>query len=465
MADTEATRALFRQLLGMTSGGTTGGRQSMTLPDEMMDAMSGDAAQETLARENLIMEMRRQKGAKHDPRYVGLDLMEMEADNVDQFLATARKKIMKRGKGSRKACCSKIGGILDQMMGPMGGEYADKEEPTDRGQADPIGDVDKVERTFKMVKEDENLSDDLLGLIAEEFSHYEHSNECAFADPKFYPFERGPLGEQEHLLQTRRPGLLRNSFNLSEGAGLPMDKAKSALAMLKQKKAAGKLAGKEAALLPRLAAYIKSGGGDAEEKQEESHNMESSRTANALSGFMEVTEAVNCYKAASAGSGKGSPDSGKMGPPSDAGDLSLKTRADNAEYPTELMPAKSGGKKTAGQPQSLSTRGKDRGDPIGEDAVEGEDGPRISETAGALANFMEANGQYASAKKRLALKSDKAGDLGLSERSKQRLGRPLESAKKVRSKIGKPRYDPKLSDDDLPGDADESQAGASKLKK
>ena len=207
-------------------------------------------------------------------------------------------------------------------------------------------------------------------------------------------------------------------------------------------------------------------------------NMDPSRTANALSGFMESAGAVNRYKAANAGSGKGSPDSGMMAR-GEAGDLGYKTRDDNSEYDTELMPAKGGGRKTAGQPRSLSTRGKDRGDPIGEDAYEdnslnkGErttpgaapkprakeehqsyDGPQISETASALSNFMEATGQFAEAKRHLAMKSGDAGDLSLNKRPVQRLGSPLESAKAVRAKIGKPRWE-----DDPEGEADDKGAG------
>jgi hypothetical protein len=548
MADTDATRDLFRELLGMTGGANASGRGKLHIPADIMDSLSGDAAQDELARNHLIMEMDRWESRHHDPRFVSLDLMEMEATDVDGFLKAARKKIMKRSKGTRKACCSKIGGVLDQMMGSAGGEYADKVQADDRGRHDPIGDADDA-KTFKMVKESTALEPprrtgvnpgqkvaikglqtrgpreprqappsasqrlkprgkttavlgaapqggpavqynsvdvDLLSFIAEEFDHWEHNQDCRFSDPNF------SLNESA-LMQTRRPGLLRDHFRLTEGAAIPLDKAKAAYSMLKQKKAAGKLSGKEAALLPRLAQYIKMAGkgGDAkDDKQEENVNMEPSRTASALSSFMESSHTVNRYKAADKGSGKGAPDAGMMAG-GEAGDLTLKTRDDNKEYPTELMPAKGGGKKTAGQPQSLSTRGKDRGDPIGEgtldenlkpehiavykfrkespesrqarishykktgEVMESEEAParRVSQTANALSNFMEATGQYAEAKKRLALGSKDAGDLDMNKRPEQRLGGALESAKKVRAKIGKPRWE-----DDPEGGADDKGA-------
>jgi len=534
MSDNEATRALFRELLGMTGGANASGRGTMHIPDDIMDSMAGDAAQEELARNHLITEMKNRDINAHDPRYVALDLMEMEADNVDAFLATARKKIIKRSKPTRGVCCSRIGGVLDQMLGNAGGEYADKVQADDRGKHDPIGDADDAQ-TYRKVKteavdpnrplntaallpkkereaalrayqkasaqqpklrpEDDGPiravasntramkkveEADLLHFIAEEFEHWEHDGDCRFADPKFSLDE----GEQKYFRPAKRPGLLREHFNLAEGAGISPEKAKAALAMLQKKKADGSLTGKEASIMPRLAAFVKMGGGGGDDKndqkQEENVNMEPSRTASALSSFMESSHNVDRYKAADAGGGKGSPDAGMMAR-GDAGDLSYKTRDDNSEYDTELMPAKGGGKKTAGQPQSLSTRGKDRGDPIGEGtdehggwtmhrddarreaarlAAEKEkrekerSGKEVSETANALANFMEANGQFAEAKRRLAMKSGDAGDLELNKRPGQRLGSPLESAKAVRAKIGKPRWE-----DDPEGEADDKGAG------
>jgi hypothetical protein len=486
MADTEATRALFRELLGMTGGANASGRGTLHIPDDIMDSLSGDAAQDNLAREHLIMEMRRQEDVGQGPRFVSLDLMEMEANHVDEFLKNARKKIIKRSKATRKGCCSRIGGVLDQMLGTTGGEYADEQGIRDRGQDDPTGDADEI-------AEDANL----FTFIAEEFSHYEHSNDCVFADPDYSIYESGPLGEQAKLVRqgTRRPGLLREHFRLTEGAGISMEKAKSAYNMLKQKEKAGGLSSKEKTILGRLQQYMKMDkGGD--EKQEEDISVEPSKTATALSSFMEAS--VNCYKKADAGGGKGSPDKLQYDHP--AGQLTTKTRPDNAEYPTALSAVKGGGNagKTSGKPQSLSTRGKDRGDPIGEDALdenlspdhiavykfrkeapearaaridhykktgevmESEEAPQVSETANALANFMEASGQYAAAKARLALRSNPAGDLKTKDRPKQRLGRPLESARKARGKAaGEPRW--KKGADPI-GGADESKAGGRRYR-
>jgi hypothetical protein len=147
MADNDATRALFRELLGMTNGSTAGGRGSMQIPQDIMDSMAGDAAQDNMARNALIMEMRKQDSRQHDARFVSLDLMEMEATDVDSFLKSARKKIIKRAKPTRKACCAKIGGVLDQIMGAGGEDLANLELQgvRDRGKMDPIGDVDSME--------------------------------------------------------------------------------------------------------------------------------------------------------------------------------------------------------------------------------------------------------------------------------------------------------------------------------
>lgn len=489
MADTEATRALFRELLGMTGGANASGRGTLHIPDDIMDSMAGDAAQDNLARNSLIMEMREREDRRRGAGFVSLDLMEMEAHDVDGFLNAARKKIIKRSKPTRKVCCTKIGGILDQMMGTLGGDYADQVQADDRGKHDPIGDADSVQKTYKKVAEDEEAS--LLRFISEEFFPFEHNYDCPLADPKFSLDE----GEERYFAPPKRRGLLREHFGITEAAGMSMDKAKAALAMLRKKKAAGQLAGKEAALLPKLEQYVKmaSKGGDKEQQQEEDVTMEPSRTANALSSFMESSHTVNRYKAADAGDGKGSPDSGMMSKGT-AGQLSLKTRPDNQQYPTELTPIKGGNKsKTSGEPQSLSTRGKDRGDPIGEDnldenltpehiavykfrkeapearqarishfketgeVMESDEGRRISETAGALANFMEANYQYQEAKKRLKGYGDDAGELDMTERDKQRLGRPLEPAKGAYPKSDeKPRYEKGA---DPRGDAHDKGAG------
>jgi len=385
MADHDATRELFRELLGMTGGANASGRGQMYIPDDIMDSLSGDAAQDALAQERLIMEMRNQDLRKHDPRFVSLDLMEMEAHHVDDFLGKARKKIMKRSKPTRKACCSKIGGVLDQMMGLLGGDYADQKAPNDRGQEDPIGEdvldealSDEHKKVYAFRKEppearakriahfkktgeilgegvEESSDIDLISFIAEEFFPWEHDTDCALSDPDFALDEN----ELPGVLRVKHRGLLREHFHLTEGEGIPLAKAKMAYKILMQKKAAGQLAGKEAALLPKLKEYIKMKSGESAGKQEEDYTMEPSNTAKALSSFMESSQ--QAYKSAHSGSGKGKPDSL-------AGGLGAKrdSEYDNDEYDTQPVPVKSGGSKVAGKPYSPGTRDVKPGDPIGE---------------------------------------------------------------------------------------------------
>ena len=553
MADNDATRKLFRELLNMTDGGTAGGRGGMMLPDEIMDSLSGDAAQEELARDRLIMEMQHQDRSG-DGHSVDLALMEMESTDVDSFLATARKKIIKRSKPTRKGCCGRIGGVLDQMMGTAGGEYADDEEARDRGKFDPIGDADDT-TTYKKVKVAEGEEDrdrirqvpgagghdtkrrvkgfvnsrglssndvedawsekgkkgkinlafkgggnwsvnpkgrnrylgddvDLLNFIAEEFAPYEHDDDCPLADPKFSQ-NTGPLGEERFIQSNSAHGLLRDAYKLP----LPLKQVQEDYDHLSER--SRDLVGPERRLFERLGLFLNAlttSDQDSESttSYQEDVDMEVSQTANALSRFMESSS----YKSADAGSGKGSPSPGamNMGMPKGAGDLDQKHRyQDDDDYPTRCAPMKSGGpKKISGEPTKVGTRGVDRGDPIGEANMGGAfpgvnvhfgnepkklsdeeqfararklrdqrkkehyaklrakwgaekgdladdvdyDGPQISETANALSNFMEASGQYAAAKERLALRTRDAGQVAdPRERDKQRLGRPLEAAK------------------------------------
>ena len=479
MSDTDATRELFRELLGMTNGGTAGGRGSMHIPADIMDSMAGDQAQDALARQNLIMEMEAREGRLHDPRFVSLDLMEMEATDVDSFLSKARKKIIKRSKSTRKGCCMKIGGVLDQMMGQAGGEFLDHVQADDRGKHDPIGDANDA-KTYRMVKEDR---DELLNFIAEEFDHWEHDHDCALADPKHSLYTSGPLGEQSrYFAAPRRPGLVRDA--LQEAEAVTPDKAKKVLAMLREKPDKSP---KEKALMGKLQTFVslankaKSQG---QEQQEEDYDMNPSNTANALASFMEAKNSVDRYKAADAGDGKGSPGSLDYGHA--VGQHKLHTRDDNAEYPTELMPAKGGGNKTAGEPQSLSTRGKDRGDPIGEafnpefafrKGESREDWRKrtahlrkgakpvaeseqfyVSETANALANFMEASHNCNARMSKLKSKGVAGADGKLETRSdtRERLGGPLENAEKVRKQAaakGQAGEGPRWDGNDPIGDA------------
>jgi hypothetical protein len=450
MADNDATAALFREILGMTTGGTAGGRGPMSIPDEIMDSVAGDAAQETLARNKLLTEMRRYDDTRRGAEFVNLDLMmEMDSGDVDKFLTHARKKIIKRSKPSRSACCAKIGGVLDQILGTAGGEHAELQGIRDRGAADPTGDVDQVA---------ESASDDLLNFIAEEFFHFEHDDSCKFADPRF-DLNPDPLAEHKFISgATKSPGLLRDFYHLREGEGIPVEKARVDYARLQER--ADALAGNQSKLFERLGLYLGLLGSAAPAKQEEDKtNMEASKTAKALSGFV---ESQNPYAAAKAGSGKGAPDADKMSKTRCYTD-GIKTRDDNKEYPTDLKPAKSGNKTIAGEPGKLSTRDKAPGDPIGEDTRP------VSNTAKALGSFMESTGQYETAKKKLALKGKDAGETDVTNREKQPFGLPLKSCKSERASADvidaggkKPRFE---KDADPIGGASEKDAAGSRMKK
>jgi hypothetical protein len=643
MADNDATAALFREILGMTSGGTLGGRQPMSIPDEIMDSVTGDAAQETLARNRLLTEMRRQEDTRRGAEFVNLDMLtEMDSGDVDNFLSHARKKIIKRSKPTRTACCAKIGGVLDQILGTAGGEHAELQGVRDRGADDPTGDVDQVAeadldeglrastRKFQALdravrqnpgdaeaaaarKEAErakhadeysgerrawekapnqdvkdkiqqgryslrgtpstagrkqmssaDADTDLLNFIAEEFFHFEHDESCQFADPRF-DLNPDPLAEHKYISgATKSPGLLRDYYHLKEGESISAEKAKADYARLQEREDA--LAGNQLKLFERLGHYLALLGSAPTQQEEVTTNMEASKTAKALSGFMESS--LNPYAAAKSGGGKGAPDADKM--KDRLYTDGLKTRDDNQEYKTELKPAKSGNKTVAGAPGKVSTRDKDAGDPIGEgeDAIEegstgyarqirilksgkldpdaemaharkagtkqiqqndrsndtpagkqvrgyihqssrglktkgqdsdfpgknegewakvrGEmtksrllgqdshDAPdgqvrRVSNTASALANFMEASGQYAAAREKLALKGKDAGETDLDDCEKQPYGLPTKPAKGERSKADvydeggkKPRYE---KDADPIGGANEKDAAGSRMKK
>jgi hypothetical protein len=507
----------------MTNGGTAGGRGAMSIPDDIMDSLAGDAAQESMARNKLIMEMRRQEDVRRGAEFVNLDMLtEMESGDVDKFLSHARKKIIKRSKPTRTACCAKIGGVLDQILGPAGGEHAEPQGVRDRGADDPTGDADQVaeaedqhpypsakrlghdnpwtaahqigikvrgvsvhdalknvraagyhplademetheQRAFRRqtrrsdMDREEQADTDLLNFIAEEFAHYEHDFECKFSDPKFV-LNPDPLAEAKFIAGAiKKPGALRAHYNVAEGAEVPVAKAKADYARL-QKKAEGEgtLTGDEMKLFKRLQLFLKVLKPAATAKQEEDKNMDASKTAKALSSFMESSH--NPYAAAKAGSGKGAPDADKLKDRCYTDEM--KTRDDNAEYPTDLKPAKAGNKTVAGAPGKVGTRDKDPGDPIGEQTAAPR---RVSNTAKALGFFMEATGQYETAQKKLALKGKDAGETECDDREKQPYGLPPKPAKGERAKAAeKPRYEKGAVP---PGDASEKDAAGSRMQK
>jgi hypothetical protein len=507
MADNEATRALFRELLGMTGGANASGRGKMDIPTDIMDSLAGDAAQDALAKDRLIMEMRNAESRAHDPRFVSLDLMNMDPTNVEAYLAEAATKMG--------------GGVMDQDKGPVGGEVDSltQKRVRDRGKKDPIGDVDSVAEAEERPDPLRNLGPSLMtkeGWAAREAAAKKAGPE-AWKRFQYLKRKRSPGGKDsdiglpagvepykedsdEWVDEATAMALQRGGFADSPMPHLDPDEAMRKLksgARRTWKKAKKWLKGDP----------DKSKKDKAEESYEETE-MHPSRTAFALSNFMESSH--NAYAAANAGGGKGSP--GELLRKQDyAGDMSRKERDDNKDYPTELMPAKSGGKRTAGEPGSLSTRGVDRGDPIGEavaapaperggpgdegpsgvipgprkkgmpgkpklpmggrmkglmksptqpgprptnrmkgsgpspealqrmfkssgqrpqmNSVEN-DGPVISETAFALANFMDAYSQASVAKEKLALGKGDAGELGQKQRgdTRENLGSPLEKA-------------------------------------
>lgn len=351
-----------RELLRMANGGVVSGREKLNVPDEIMDAFSGDIAQEALIKERVLEEMRAAKNSDDAGRFVSLDMMmEMEKDDVDKFLSQARSRIIKRSKSTRKACCSRIGGALDMILGPAGGEYADGVDVDDRGKEDPIG-------------------EDLVAFIAEEFTLDEHDNDCVLREAL-----TSELSEQEKFIQKaiKKPGALRRYFDLGYGDQIPAEKAQAKYDEL-QKKSAGskKLSAEESKLFKRLQLFLKvlkPASKNVEESvvydQNGTDSAEArvgvSNTANALFKFMEAshTGAV-----------------GNLNPPcySDA----KKTRDDNKSFPTELRRVKSGAGYKAGDPEAVKGKKKearyDKGaDPIGES----EDASR---TAKAVFAFMEA---------------------------------------------------------------------------
>lgn len=376
----------IRDLLRMSSGGALGGREKLDIPSEIMDALAGDAAQEALSQSRVLEEMRRRRNSDRvGGEFVNLDLMmEMEKEDVDKFIKHARGKIMKRSKATRKGCCMRIGGVLDQLMGPGGDEYGDQQDASDRGAQDPIGEgaepmqssgqkygshwakhtpdrgrtqankvsargANKARRASAKAEIDAELAEiqakksgqdqqddgqvqqddvemNLIGFIAEEFALSEHSKDC----PLRAALEQ-ELSEQERWIQNsiKRPGSLRAHFGLRNGDAIPVEESVELFNKLQDKADSGRdLSLDESKLHRRLGAFLRA------RLSEAAHT--------GAVGDMNPA----CY--------------------SDA----HKTRNDNSKYPTQLKPVAQGGGYDAGALTSAKGHGGERymkgKDPIGE---------------------------------------------------------------------------------------------------
>lgn len=351
-----------KDLIRMSMGGNTSGRDGMNIPDEIMDAMAGDSAQEALMKEKLLNELRANKSTP-DSRYISLDLFEMDANHVDDFLKHARKKIIKRSKPTRIGCCKKIGGALDAVLAQGGGEFSNKTKPS----FDKDGQPHHVENSQNCELDAVAVSE----FVKEEFSLYEHSNDCQLATTIY-----NSLSEQEKFIQSaiKKPGALRAYYGVKPGENIPLAKAKADCARL-QKAAEGekKLSKSDAKLFHRLQLFLKvlkpvseNLTTSAEEDQQADNTM--NRTQNALSVFNEVAGyGSNAMKNAPYDYAK------KTKHSSDVGDLNpdcyydgVKDAQYNADYDTQPTKLKSGKVKIAGKQQRTKTRDVDAGDPIGE---------------------------------------------------------------------------------------------------
>lgn len=375
----------IRELLRMSGGGNLSGRDNFSVPNELLNALAGDEAQEALAKERLLIEMKKQDAAKHDPSFVSLDLMEMEKADVDAFLSRARKKIIKRGKGGRKACCARIGGLLDSVLGPASGEDTRKDvKSSGRGVSDPIGAAEATEA-------------DLRAFIAEEFGLREHNGYCELRAE----LEKN-LTEQEKFLQSavKRPGALRNHFGLRDGERIPVDRAQAEYDALQQKiQDDVELSEDESKLFRRLQSFLnvvrpalsEAAAGDLTLKTRPDNKAYPTALASVKSGKSKTAGQPIRVRGRSTSKALGEALFSFM--EAAAGDLELKHRKDNAAYPTELTPVGGGNKsKVAGKPGPVKVSDRGKADPIGK-----EDDDFQSPLRSALSAFLKSHKEGASA--------------------------------------------------------------------
>src|SRR3990167_3025218 len=212
-------------ILRMANGTALSGRGKMLIPDEVMNILAGDEAQEALAKEKLLTEMRARQDNSRPSTQVDVSILEMEKDHVNEFLSKARQRIIKRSKPERIACCARIGGVLDQILGPEGGEYATPIKPEDPGQDDPAGgapgDASPVATG--------TAAEDLAIFIHDEFLPEEHEKNCR-------NYQKPLLAEQKKFIQKaiKKPGALRAYYGVKEGEPIPLKKARADYARLKK---------------------------------------------------------------------------------------------------------------------------------------------------------------------------------------------------------------------------------------
>lgn len=431
-----------RDLLRMSSGGALGGRNKLSLPDELMDALAGDAAQEAIMKDKVLTEMRNKGNPeRYHADFIALDAMlyeGMEKGEVDEFLKSARKKIIKRSKATRKACCLRIGGVLDQLMGPAGGEWADKKPAKDRGEDDPIG--------------EEEFDKDVLAFVAEEFNISEHDSGCPLAQVLWED-----LSEEQKFIQksVKKPGALRSHFGVERGDQLPVAEAEAKCSELQEKAENKKLSEGESKLLKRLQLFLKvlkptTESGETQETQEVTTQTEAnvaSETANALASFMEASHTGSV---------------GDLHPT--LYDGAKKTRDDRKEYPTELRRRQGAESYDSGKPHKAkdskkhTPRYEKNADPIGE-GENTDNEQQISETANAVAAFLEAAHTGQTNWPHGSLTSPKAYDDPHTERSdnKQDYLKTGGEAAKGEFPFGKHRFDKGVGDKELPGAATSKQ--------
>jgi len=225
---------------------------------------------------------------------------------------------------------------------------------------------------YQAAKQEDDIDVDLLAFIAEEFSLWEHVKDCPVRQVLWED-----LSEQEKFIQKaiKKPGALRSYFGVKEGEEIPVAEARAKYSEL-QKKAEGdkKLSESEATLFKRLNLFLKVLKPISKQKEaEEAVEMDPSNTAKALASFTEAAHTGGV---------------GDLHPTVYQG--GKKTRGDRKEYPTELRRAAAGKSYDSGKPKpakeiSHKARYEKGADPIGEDEIN-----EVSQTAQALASFMEA---------------------------------------------------------------------------
>jgi len=112
----------IERMLQMANGGTVSGRGPVEMKSAMFDALSGDDAQNALAKQNLFEAMRR---ADHSPGVAGsslteAELTELSTGQVDGVLSHIRAKLIKRGKPGRAGSMKNIADYAKKQIMSLG---------------------------------------------------------------------------------------------------------------------------------------------------------------------------------------------------------------------------------------------------------------------------------------------------------------------------------------------------------